>query len=87
MALLVLYMWTSLPPVYSQTSLHRCAVCPGSILLADQLQVLILISIKLITDSSKNVRWNIPFKKCGMVRVKFKTEILKRNILYLFTNV
>ena len=22
-------------------------------------------------DSAKNVRWNIPFKKFGMVRVKF----------------
>ena len=55
-----------------QASLHICAVWPGSILLADQLQVLVLISLKMVMDSSKNVMWIIPFKKFGMVRVNRK---------------
>ena len=50
------------------TSVHNAWPC--SILLAGHLQVFILISLKTIMDSSKNARWNIPFKKFGMVRVK-----------------
>ena len=44
-------------------------VWPGSILLADQLQVLILISLKWKLDSAKNVRWIIPSKKFVKLRV------------------
>ena len=47
----------------------RPAVCPSSILLADHLQVPILISLTMIMDSAKIGR-NISFKKFGMVRVK-----------------
>ena len=60
----------SLPPVWSQTSLHIRAVWPGPILLADQLQVFILISLKMTMESAKNVKWIIPFKKFSMIRVK-----------------
>ena len=42
-----------------------------SYMLADQLQVPILISLKMIMDSAKNCRWIIPFKKFGMIRVKY----------------
>ena len=60
----------SLPPVKSHASLYARAFRPGSILLADQHQVLIFISLKMIMDleipkiimgSSKNGRWIIPF--------------------------
>ena len=37
-------------------SMHVHAVWPGSILLADQLQFFILISLQMIMDSAKNVR-------------------------------
>ena len=43
----------SLPPFYSQASLHIRAVLSGSILLADHFQVLIMISLKMIMDSYK----------------------------------
>ena len=64
-----------LPLVQSKTSLHICAVWPSSILLADQLQGPILISLKMITDSSKNGRWIIPFKKFSRLRVKSLTFV------------
>ena len=41
-----------------------------SILLTDQLQVLILISLKMTIDCPKSVRWINLFKKFSMVRVK-----------------
>ena len=59
----------SLPPEYSQDSLHIHSVWPGSILLTDQLQVLILISFKMIMDSAKTVRWILSFQKFSMLRV------------------
>ena len=40
-----------LPPVKSQASLYICAVRPGSILLADQLQV--LLSLKMLRTVPK----------------------------------
>ena len=43
------------------------AVWPGSILFAHQLQVLILISLKMIMYSSKNGNWIIPLKKKSAV--------------------
>ena len=61
-----------LPSVQSQTSLHICAVWPGSILLTDQLQVLILFSLKMILESSKNGRWIISFKEFRRWRLKGK---------------
>ena len=48
---------------------------PGSILLADQHQVLILISLKMILDSSKNGRWITPFKKFSRLRVTSKQKV------------
>ena len=42
------------------------------LLLADHLQVLVLISIKIIMDSSKNGRWIIPFMKFSRLRVNQK---------------
>ena len=42
----------------------------GSILLADQLQVLILGSLKMIIENSKNRRWIISFKKFSRLWVK-----------------
>ena len=45
------------------------AVWPSSILLADHLQVLILISLNMIMDRSKNGRWIIPFKKFSRLKV------------------
>ena len=39
-------------------------------LLAGQFQLLILISLKVILDSSKNGNWIIPFKKFSRLRVK-----------------
>ena len=47
---------------------HIRAVWPGSILLTEQLQILILISPKLIKNSSKNVRWTSIFKKYSRLR-------------------
>ena len=47
----------NLPPVQSQANLYIHAVWPGSILLADQFQVLILISLIMIMHSSKIGRW------------------------------
>ena len=55
-----------------QASLHFPEARPGSILLADQLQVLILISLKKWSkDSSRNGRRIIPFKKFSKLRVNF----------------
>ena len=53
-------------------------VWPGCILLADQLQVFILISLKMIMDKSKNRRWIFPFMKLGMVRVNTMQFIILR---------
>ena len=47
----------------SQASLYIHEIWPDSILLTDQLQDLILISLKKIMGSSKTVKWIIPFKK------------------------
>ena len=44
-------------------ALHKMEVWPCSLLLAHHFQVLILISLKMVTDSSKNGRWIIPLKK------------------------
>ena len=55
-------------------SLNATSLEPGqpahlcSLLLADQLQVLILISLKLIMESSENGIWIIPFKKFSRLR-------------------
>ena len=46
--------------------------------LAGQLEVLTLISLKMIMGSAKNVRWIIPFKKFGMVRVNEEPVIIKQ---------
>ena len=40
-----------------------------ALLLADQLQVLILISLKVTKDSSITGSWVIPFRKCSRLRV------------------
>ena len=59
-----------LPPGQSQASLHICAVWPGSVLLAGQLQILILLSTKLIINSSTNGRWTSPFNKFVSFSIK-----------------
>ena len=46
-------------------------------------QVLILISQRMIMDSSKNGRWIISFKKFGRLRVKYVAEICVQKIYYL----
>ena len=56
---------TSIEP--GQTA--HIAVWSGFILLADQLLYLILISQRIIMDSSKNERWTSPFKKFSRLRV------------------
>ena len=60
----------------------RCAVWPGSILLAEQLQILILNSLKIVMESSKNGSWISPFKKYSRLRVKTYPSI-KENITIL----
>ena len=52
------------------------------------LQVLILISLKMVMESSKNGRWIIPFKEFSRIRVKFTSSFcyhvfpLLRHTLY-----
>ena len=55
---------------------------PGSILLADQLQDIILISLKMVMDSSKNGRWIIPFEKFSLWRVKIKIIVVCVTVWY-----
>ena len=57
------------------------ATGPGSILLADHLQIFILISLKLMMDSYKKSRWINSFKKFSRVRVNidFYLFFLKKN--------
>ena len=69
-----------MPPVESQVNLHIRAVWPGFILLADQLQILHLISTKLMMDSFKNGSWIIPFKKLGRLWVNNYRCTKQRNI-------
>ena len=58
---LSLFCWNQKWSVMSQTSLHVRAVWPGCILLSCKLQVLILISLKIILISSdyKGYLWNV----------------------------
>ena len=42
---------------------------PGQILLTDQFQILIFISLKMIMDSIKNGRWIIPLTKFSKLRL------------------
>ena len=51
----VVNKWLDFALVQNQTSLHLNAVWPGYILLADQIYILILISLKMIMDSSKKM--------------------------------
>ena len=51
-----------------------CIVWTGSVLLPDQLQVLILIFLKMIMESSKNGRWIITFRKFSRLRCIKKGE-------------
>ena len=60
----------SLPVEKKLASLHIHAVWPVCILLADQLQILILISLKMIIESPKTCRWITQFKKFSRLRVK-----------------
>ena len=56
---------------------HFRAVSPDSILLADQLQVLILIFLKMIIVSSKDRRRIILFKKFSRLRVNKKHHAVR----------
>ena len=56
--------------VQSQAGLHTCAVRKGSILMANHLQALVLIFLKLIMESSKNGRWIISLQKFSRLRIK-----------------
>ena len=71
-------------PVWSQASLHNRSVCPGSTLLPGQLQNLIMISPKLIMDSSRNERWMSPFRKFSWVRVKITLLTNLFHLMYSF---
>ena len=68
---------------YSQTSLYICAILLDSVLRAEQLQALILISLKTIIDSAKNWRWIIPFKKFSRVSIKFEMLLYLVNVLWI----
>ena len=48
-----------LPPVWSHASLHVCAVLSGCMLLADQLQILTLISLTIPKKGLFHL-WNSP---------------------------
>ena len=56
------------PKVISYYHQHRTR--PAFTSQAHQLHVLILISLKLLMDGSKNIMWIIPFKKFSRLMVK-----------------
>ena len=57
---------------------------PSSILLTDQLQLLILISLKLIIDSSKNGRWIIPLRNSAGEGLIIYAEEQKLSFFFQF---
>ena len=67
---LTLTLLGHLPPVQSRACLHICVGWQGSTLLAGQIPILILISLKLIMYSSKNGFWTSPIMKSSKFRVK-----------------
>ena len=55
-----------------ETDFSLCNLTWGSTLLTGEVQILILISPKLIMDSRKNLRWTSQFRKFSRVRSKLK---------------
>ena len=53
-----------------------------------QLQVFILISLKMIMHSAKNGRWIMPFKKFGMIRVNVYLYFIWKGVkLFYYGNL
>ena len=80
----IFYVYTNiltltLPELKLISHFHQYAVWPSSILLADQLQLFILISLKMRMDC----RWIIPFKKFSWLRVKVLNKDTKNECFSL----